>query len=262
MIQPFLTVAMWTAVHGAATLPLPTVERPLPLQDAAVATAAPAPKWTGSVTFGGLVTTGNSETRNANAVADAEYRREKDRFSLGFLWTYAQEKNTTADWLLTDRRTGGRAKYDYFLSEKTYLLAQASAENDYQADLELRTTIGVGAGRQFLEDDTWKLSAEAGVSSVDESYYSSSDNNYIAARVSLKADWNYSKRWTFSELLTVLPSLESTDDVNAHSELGAKLTLTENMLAQLMWTCDYDNTPAAGKDRVDQRYLITVGWKF
>jgi putative salt-induced outer membrane protein YdiY len=229
---------------------------------AAATPAAPAePKWTGSVTAGAILTSGNSDSRNANASADGVYQRTKDRFTLGFLWNYAEDKST-GSWNITDRKTSGRAKYDYFLSEKTYALAQASAEADEAADLDLRTTIGVGVGRQVRDDETWKFGVEGGLSQIDENYGSSPDSSYLAARGAYNATWNFSKMWQFAQLLEIFPSLEYSDDFNAHVDTRAKATLTESMFGQLQWVYDFDNTPATGHDRVDNRLVLSVGWKF
>ena len=258
------------ALDIAALTPTPTATAPADaplaadaLQNPAPPTAPPEPKWTGSVTAGAIVTTGNSQTRNANATADAVYQRVKDRITLGFLWSYADNKNTPgAGWTLTDRKTSGRAKYDYFLSEKTYALAQASAEADELADLDLRTTLGVGAGRQFADDEEWKFSAEGGLAHIDENHGSSPDDSYIAARAAYNATWNLSKMWSFGQLVELYPSLESLDDFNAHVDTRAKATLTGSLFGQVQWVYDFDNTPAAGHDRVDNRLILTLGWKF
>jgi len=183
------------------------------------------PKWTGSVTAGGTLTTGNSETRAGNATADAELRREKDRFTLGFLWNYADEKNTTPDWNLTDRRTSAKAKYDYFLSEKSYLLAQTSAEADEAADLDLRTTFGVGAGRQFREEEDFKLSGEIGLSYFIEEF-ETIDDEYLAARAAENVDWKIDERWNVLNTTEVFPSLEDSEDVYVKVDTRAKLTVT------------------------------------
>jgi hypothetical protein len=34
------------------------------------------------------------------------------------------------------------------------------------------------------------------------------------------------------------------------------------MFAQLAWVWDYDSTPSPGRDRSDNRYVLSVGWKF
>lgn len=226
------------------------------------AAAPAAPKWTGSITAGGIYTSGNSETRTANASADAEYKREKDRTTLGFLWIYSDEKNSSPNWTLTDRKTSARAKYDYFFTPKTYGLAQASADNDHQADLDLRTTVGIGAGHQFADGETWKFSGEAGLTDFTEDFGSSPDDDYIAARAAYNAVWKPNKMWEFGQTLEAFPSLENADDFYGHLDTRAKATLTESMFGQLQWIVDYDNTPAAGKERTDHRVLISVGWKF
>jgi len=218
-------------------------------------------RWTGSITAGGIVTSGNSETRNGNATADAEYRREKDRVTLGFLWNYAEEKNTTGSWNLTDRRTSGKAKYDYFFTEKTYGLVQTSAEADEAADLDLRWTLGAGVGRQFQESERWKLSAEAGLAWFDEEYETTSDE-YVAGRLAYNAAWKPHRVWELGQTGELFPSLEDSDDVNAKVDTRAKVSFTESMFGQLQWVFDWDNTPATGKEREDHRFLLSVGWKF
>ena len=231
-------------------------------QDPPPADGPPAePEWTGTVSAGGAITTGNSETRQGNATADAELRRAKDRWTLGFLWIYSEEKNTTGDWNLTDRRTSAKAKYDYFLTEKTYLLAQTSAESDEESDLELRWTVGVGAGRQFIEDERTKLSAEAGLSWVDEEY-KNDEESFLAARGAYNAERVLTKALTFAQTGEIYPSLEDQDDVYAKVDTRLKIGFSENLIGQLQWVFDWDNTPAQGADRVDNRFLASVGWKF
>lgn len=223
--------------------------------------APEAPRWKGSVTVGGTLTTGNSETRAGNATADAELRRKKDRFTLGFLWVYGEEKNTTGDWNLTDRRTSGRGKYDYFLTEKTYLLAQASAEADEKSSLDLRTTLGVGAGRQFVETERLAFSGELGVAYVDEEY-ETTESDYFAGRAAYTGRWTVNKTFSLSQIGEVYPSIEDQDDITAKLDTRLAATFTESMVGQLQWILDYDNTPAPGADRLDHRLLLSVGWKF
>jgi putative salt-induced outer membrane protein YdiY len=257
MIQPIVALAVWSLVHSVPVVPEGV---PAPgLQDAPGPTE---PKWTGSITAGGIYTSGNSDTRSANATADAVLEREKDRVTLGFTWIYAEEKNTTADWNLTDRKTSARAKYDYFFTKQTYVYGLITTDHDKAADLSLRWTVGAGLGRQFVDNDTWKFGAEAGLTYFDNDYKVSDDDNYVAARLAANTTYTMNTTWSFLHTLELYPSLEDMDDFYARSDARAKATLTENMLAQLQWVVDYDNTPATGAERVDQRILASVGWKF
>jgi putative salt-induced outer membrane protein YdiY len=256
------SVALWAFAHslsaGAEIAPPPGAALVPARQDP----GPTEPKWTGSVTAGAILGMGNSETRTYNATADAEYRRAKDRVTLGFLTTSSEEKNTTPDWTTTDRRTSAKAKYDYFLSEKAYAFVQSSADTDRQASVDLRWTAGVGGGRQFRDDKTWKISAEAGVTYFNEEFKTGVQDDYISARGAYNVEWKANETWVLGQTTEVFPSLEDSEDIYVKADTRAKVSLTESMFGQIQWILDYDNTPAAGKDRVDHRVLLSVGWKF
>ncbi len=228
------------------------------LQDATTPAAPVAPKWTGSVTIGASFSDGNTERTTVSTVADAEYRREKDRTKLGFLWNYAEEESS-----ITERKTQARAQYDYFFSKQLYGLAQASAENDFRAALDLRTTLGVGAGYQYADTETWKLSAEAGLSYFNEDFKTDDDDqNYLAARLAAKWDYKPNDKWTLGQLGELYPSVEDVEDVYARLDTKARVELGGSMYAQGQWIYAWDNTPASGKERVDNLLILGLGWSF
>ncbi|MCE9595207.1 MAG: DUF481 domain-containing protein [Planctomycetes bacterium] len=239
---------------------------PPAIQDAATPAEPKEPKWTGSVSLGASIADGDSDTRSASSTADAEYRRENDRFKLGFAWNYQQDKNATPS--ITQRRSLFKAQYDYFFSKRTYGLVQASAEADKAADLALRTTIGVGAGHQFLEDEawigegTWKVSAEVGVTHIDEDFDVAKDNDYMSARAAYSAAWTPNAKWGLSQTCEIFPSLEDSDDLLIKLDTRGKMALTEKMFGQLQWLWTYDNTPATGLSRTNDIYALTIGWSF
>lgn len=219
-------------------------------------------RWTGSVAIGASSTDGNTDTNSISATADATYRRERDRTTFNAWWAYEDQKNATGGTDISTRKSGLKAQYDYFFSKKVYGLAQASAENDLLADIHLRTTIGAGLGYQWREDAKLKFATEGGLSHVATNFYSSPDEDYLAARVAEKLDWNINKDWNFAHIGEAFPSLEDSDDVSTRLDTRLKVSLTAKMFAQLGWVWDWDNTPAAGKDRSDNRYALSIGWSF
>ena len=239
------------------------VAAPAPLAEVQVAPApAPAtpaaPKWTGSVALGATYADGNTERKTASATGDAEYRREKDRTTLGFLWNYAEEQG-----VLTGRKTEGRGKYDRFFSKKMYGLVQASAESDFQAALDLRTTIGVGVGYQFQDKPSWKVAAEVGVAYVDSDYVGTvDDTSGPAARAAYNWAWTPNDKYNLSQVGEIFPSLERAEDVNARVDTKGRMNLSAKMFAQIEWLYQWDNTPATGKERQDNLVLLGVGWSF
>lgn len=266
MLSFFLLLAGGTeAVPAAAPHPLSLTEAlvaPATTQNAPVE-EPPKPQWTGSLTVGAKLTTGNSETRGANATADAELRREDDRISLGFLWLFDQNSNNATDtWVITERKTNGRAQYDYFFSKKTYAFVKGQWEYDTTAALDLRQTYSAGLGRQIKEDETFKLGAELGIAYVDEDFQGSADDKeYVAARAAYNLDWIISKTWSLAQKAEAYPSLEDSDDIYTKLDTRLKAAFGESMFGQLQWLYDWNNSPAAGKEREDHQLLLAIGWK-
>lgn len=215
-------------------------------------------KWYGAVSLGLNWSSGNTDALSGSASADAAYRREKDRTSFNFLWTYKED-----DDVLTDRKSYGALQYDYFLSDKNYALARISAESDLQADLDLRTTIGVGIGRQFADQPVWKFAGELGLAWVDEDYDGTADDeDFPAGRVAYKAAWDPEGAWEFGQTEEFLASLQDSDDLSNRLDTHARLSLTEKLFAQAQWVWSWDNTPADGKDKSDHTVLLSLGWSF
>ncbi len=221
------------------------------------------PTWSGTVNVGATLAEGNTDRRTAHAAAEAIRRGEKDRITLSAQWNYADEQNpTTKVNRITQRRTRGAGKYDYFLSEKLYTFASISAEADKFADLDLRLITSVGAGYQFIEEEDLKLGAEVGLAYYQENRSTGADVEYPAATLSYALEWQATETVTFLQDVNAVPSLEDGDDIYLRKDSRARVTLTEKMFAQLQWILDYDNTPAPGLRRVDNLFLITVGWEF
>ena len=255
MSLPALGLALAAAV-STPIVPTPTVSAP---QDEPPAEEAEAgkPKWEGAVTVGINATDGNSDIQKASVTADAVKKLEKERYTLGFSWNFSEEEG-----VVSQRKTFGKAQYDRFVNDKLYWLAQASAESDFKAGVELRTTIGAGVGYQFKDTEKLKLSGEAGLTWFNEELKPNVENDYVAAR--LAYNWAYlpSESWSIEQSGQVFPSVEDSDDVYSKVDTRAKVTLTESMFAQVQWVWDWDNTPAPGNEKSDHLYLLTIGWKF
>jgi len=237
---------------AAPEAPLPTSEPAVPLPDGETSDQG----WSGGFTLGASIASGNNETKSASATFDAEWKGDPDRLTLGALWNYQEEE------VVTQRKVYGVAQYDRFFSEKAYGFAQTSGDYDYQAGLDLRWIGGVGGGYQFLDDATWKVNGELGLSYVKEDFRTGLDDDYPAARAAYSVSWNDGGKWEVSNAGEIYPSLEDANDVYARMETRVKVTLTEAMFAQLGWLMDWDNTPASGKERVDHLFTLTLGWGF
>jgi putative salt-induced outer membrane protein YdiY len=221
-------------------------------------------EWTGSVSIGLTYTDGNSDTRSANFATDAEYRREKDRFTVRAYWNYA-EQDVDGEKEITTRRAGIQGKYDYFLSKKVYLFGIVGIETDTFQDLEKRKYIGAGVGYQWRESEHFKWSSEIGATYFTESYREQDDpseKEYIAARVANNIGWQINENLRLEQLAEAFPSLEDADDFYGKADSKLKITFTESMFGQIQHIFQYDNTPSEGLDRIDNLVAISLGWGF
>ncbi|MHC5063688.1 MAG: DUF481 domain-containing protein, partial [Planctomycetota bacterium] len=217
----------------------------------------PPPKppavWSGALSIGAYSFSGNTKRRGANATLDLKRKTDADRISAGVNWDYAQDKDS-GDWELTQRRLAGRLQYDYFLSERSYLLATTAAEGDRFKDIDLRYTAGAGYGYQLFDSEEFKLSVEAGVNYFHEDYRSDiSSEGYVAARAATDMEWVMHEKIKFVNRIVWLPSLEDADDQYVRVVSGLRASLTEAMFAEAVWEFDYDNTPSPGFNRRDNR---------
>ena len=241
--------------------PIDTAVTPLSLTPAAelVEDKPVYEKWTGSVSLGGSYSDGNTKKRTGAASINAEYRAdESNRYSVGFIWNYSEDSGA-----LSQRQTQARAQWDHFFSKRFYGLVQGSLENDFQQTLDLRSTIGAGAGYQFYDDAEFKLAGELGLAYNDEDYRNSSDDkHFLSARVAEKWDWVVNEKVSLSQVGELFPSLENSQDIYARVDTKAKVSLTAKMFAQLEWLYQWNNNPASGKVRSDNLVLLGVGWSF
>lgn len=232
----------------------------------------PKPKWEGSVKLNGLWTEGNTDRRAIGASLEATRRAEIDRISVDAAWDYSEDKDnsttaTRGTWTLNQRRTGGGLKYDYFLSKRWYALATARVLGDTLANIDLRFTAGAGLGYTWIEDSTTTFLTELGLSYFNENFRvvtppAPSSVDYLAARAAYKLSHAFTEKTKLVHGVEAYPSLENGKDTYLQAKTEIVTSLTDSMIASIAHVLDYDNTPAAGFDRMDNRVLLSVGWSF
>src|SRR4029077_1732853 len=93
-------------------------------------------------------------------------RKGDDRYTAG-----GSFNRTTDRGVETASNAHLYAKYDHFFTKKWYTTINATAEHDPFADIELRTTAGIGIGYQALASARTKLALESGVGDVETTHY-------------------------------------------------------------------------------------------
>jgi uncharacterized protein DUF481 len=220
--------------------------------------------WTGSFSLNGLLTTGNSETEQLGFRGALSKRWPHDRLTFGAEYSYGRqedpstgEKSTTIDYAMA------LAKYDHFLTRKFYVYVGTKAERDKVAQLEVRVAPGAGVGYQWFERPTLNFYNELGLVWVYENYKNTGSSEFFGPRLAYAVDWTPIQPLKLFHKLEYIPSFEDLGgDYLLNIDAGARLTMWKGLFAELRYEFRYDATPASGRHRTDQRYILGAGWAF
>lgn len=222
------------------------------------------PAWTGSFAANGLLTTGNSETEQIGFRGALSKRWPDDRLTFGAEYSFGrQEDPSTGEKSVTTDYAMVLGKYDHFFTRKFYGYLGTKAERDKVAELELRLAPGAGVGYQWFEGPTFNFSNEAGLVWVYENYRRTGSSEFLGPRLAYSVDWTPLHPLTLYHKLEYIPSFEDLGgDYLLNIDAGARLAVWRGFFAELRYEFRYDATPASGRHRTDQRYIVGGGWAF
>jgi len=137
-------------------------------------------KWEKTAAVGLTLTSGNSDTLlfTANALGVKKWR--KNELSLGANMAYGEDSS-----VVNNQTFGAFGQYDRLINEKLFGYGRVEALHDAIADVDLRLTIGPGAGYFFIKNDKTNLRAEIGPSFVIERL-GTGDDSFATLRVAEK----------------------------------------------------------------------------
>ncbi|MEY3872780.1 MAG: hypothetical protein RLZZ296_1775 [Pseudomonadota bacterium] len=215
-------------------------------------------KYSGHATLGGTFNRGNSSDEMLNLDAELVARTPDKRYVLNLEVNEARSFDVT-----TSSRRLLTAQHDIFLSQKNYVFVNARARSDVLADLNLRTTLGTGYGRQIIENEEAKLSAEVGLSYVRENYEIASDRSYPALSLGL----NYERKF-FDNSLVLFNNTHMTGGYHESAstlvtnKLGIRLPIANGLNLTTQFNVAYDSSPSVGIKPTDSSLIFGVGYLF
>lgn len=216
----------------------------------------PPVKISGRINIGASSTSGNTNTDQLNADFQMVARAEKDRVTL-----LGEINKAKTDGEQTESNWTAYLGYDHFVTKKLYAYASTSAENDEFKDINLRTTLGAGAGYQFFETDKTNLAMELGLSYVNTDYIEAEDEDYPAARWAMNfVQKLFDSKIEFFNRDSVFSDLQDSKNYFFRTRTGFRFPIVERMNSTIQYNYDYDNEPAPGRVKEDKAWLFTVGY--
>jgi putative salt-induced outer membrane protein YdiY len=207
------------------------------------------------------VTNERGNTNSDNYYFDGEFmaRTKKNRYTIR-----GELTNEKADGVTTSQNWLGYGNYSHFLTEKWYGYTATLFEHDEFKDLNLRTTLGVGAGYQFFETPLLNLSISAGLALVDENFDLAEDKDYPAGQWGINYNqYFFDKFVQLFHVNTGFVSLEDANDWFLKTRTGLRFPLYKGLTATLQYNFDWDNQPSnAAETEEDTKFIFLLGYEF
>ena len=215
-------------------------------------------KYSGHATLGGTFNRGNASDEMLNLDAELVARTPDKRYAINLEINQAR-----ALGVATSSRRRLAAQHDIFLSPLNYVFVNARARSDVLADLNLRTTLGSGYGRQIMESEQTKLSAEVGVSYIREDYEIAPERRYSALSLGL----NYEQKF-FDNALVFFNNTHLTSGRHESAstlvtnKLGIRVPIANGLNLTTQFNVAYDSSPPHGIKSTDSSLIFGVGYVF
>jgi putative salt-induced outer membrane protein YdiY len=202
---------------------------------------------------------GNTQTDQYRVDAEFIARTALQRFTLG-----GELNREKADDIQTVNNWKAYGLYDYFLSEKWFLNANAMLEHDKFADLDRRTTLGAGAGYQFFESETLNLSASVGLAYVNEDYIVAPDDEFPGAQWSIRYDqYFFDKRVQLFHSNNGYIDLEDSNKWLINTRQGLRFPLYKGLTTTLQYNYNYQNDSSSEAiSEWDSKMMVLFGYQF
>ncbi|MBC8413828.1 DUF481 domain-containing protein [bacterium] len=214
-------------------------------------------KWTGDITVGAGLQSGNSDRTNMSVGASATRKSSDDRLSLGLAHNYAEEEKK-----VSSRNSYGFMKYDYFITEKYYIYLGTELLKDSFKNLNLRTVIGPGLGYQVWDYADKSLLFEAGLSYFSEDIKVGKDDSWLTARLAGNVRYNLMDAAVLTDHLIVYPSLEDFGQYTLRNEAAITSPLASGWSLKLANILERDSNPPLTIKKSDWYWILGLQYGF
>jgi putative salt-induced outer membrane protein YdiY len=212
--------------------------------------------WSGLVNFAIEMERGNTDTDELDYKIDTEWLSTHDR------WGYLLQGETDeANGIKTADNWRTEVKYDYFLSDLTYVGMAARAREDRFADIDLRYMVGPHVGHKFFTDPIFTLNAEAGAAYTNDDFVLGDDDDYVSGTWlwDITSDYLGGDSRLYINQVGFL-NLEETSEVSFDTTIGLAFPLLWGLEVAAEILLEYEKEVADGVDELDETYKLRIGY--
>lgn len=211
--------------------------------------------WSGEGAFGFTASSGNTDNQNLNAALKIARQSMQWKHSLAL----EAIQNETDDVTSADRWSI-RGRSEYSLGEKSYSFGQARYEEDEFSGYSEQTSLAVGLGSRFIENDKHLLDLSAGVGyrNLVESDTGDSEDGGIVT-----SDLVYEYKISESATLIEIALIEAgSDNTFVQSETALRSKISGSLSSQISYLVKHNTDVSPGIEKTDQIISISLVYGF
>ena len=212
--------------------------------------------WTGGTNFGFALTRGNSQTKNLSLAFNAARKTLTDKLGLYANSVYATNDAPGAIPMVTANAAQGGLRYDHDFSQRFFGYGSADFQEDSLQTLNLRSSLGGGAGFHAIKSERTTLDLLGGANYTRE-IYDAFNRDFAAASLGEELLHKVGSGTALTQSLYYFPDLTSAGDFRSTFNLGTVTKLSKWLGWQNAFGDIYVSNPPVGKKKND--ILFTTG---
>ncbi len=213
------------------------------------------PFYEGSISLTGSASNGNQERKNWDL--DATLQRTKNQ--LRQIGSFEYESHSL-DGRQAENSFDITYSADWFLEQHWFWRNEASLGADENRSLDQIFSVGSALGHQFWDDNNSSLSTELGLSWMTEKQINGIEKEHMKLNWSVGYSnmlWN---KITFYHQHDLWISVQDINDNQAEIDVGIKIPLIRDLFTEIKFEWIFDNEPAQGSDKLDNKYSIGINY--
>lgn len=221
-------------------------------------TAKKLDHWDNSISAGGTINTGNTNTTNLGAKLSSDFVRGPWNYQLSI-----EGELDTANGQRTAQNATGIGSVRYLFEQRTYSFAKSNATFDAFATYDRTIRAAIGLGKVLIKNKKHFFSVEAGPGSTHQRISGSKEyQTLFMANGSMLYKYQVSPTAKISQAASIDYSSENT-----HSETisAIRTKVTDGLALEISFTLKHDSTiPANSKNtnRTDTATKVAVVYDF
>ena len=213
--------------------------------------------WSGSVDFGYVNTSGNTEETTIKSAADIKREKNEWRYNIVYnsLNTKSSDTRTAEKYFLANRLA-------YSYQDNDYVYGYASYDDDHFSGFDSQMTASAGWGHRIINEENMEWDVEIGpgyrYSKVDDNT-TADDSEEAILRLFTSYKWDFSDTSTFSQALNVEGG---EDNTISKSVTSLKVDIIGALALKLSYTIKYTEAVPVATKHADTETAVTLSYSF